>query len=68
MEEMKAMPISWLLEAWEYCMGDKGGESCTGCPNAIPGTEDEDGMCKCKINLKKATIATLRELVALNVR
>lgn len=63
MEEMKAMPISWLLEAWEYCMGDKGEDRCTGCPNAIPGTENEDGFCECKINLKKATIATLRAMV-----
>lgn len=56
------MSIPWLLESWEYCMGDKGGHSCTGCPNAIPGTEDTDGFCECKINLKKATMAALRAI------
>jgi|GEM_PF-6190162 len=60
--EKKTMMLSWLLEAWEYCMGDKGGEGCTGCPNAIPGTEDKDGLCECRINLKRATVDALRAL------
>lgn len=37
-----------LLTALKFCRGDLGGSGCIGCPNAIPGTEDKYGMCKCR--------------------
>lgn len=56
------MDLKELLEAWAYCMHEKGGDSCTGCPNAIPGTEDDDGFCQCRVDLKKYTVSVLQSL------
>lgn len=48
-----------LLTSLKYCMGDLGGNSCNGCPNAVPGTEDQNGMCKCRFNLNREMIRFL---------
>ena len=51
-----------LLEIWEHCMRPYC-DGCVGCPNAIPGTENGDGICKCKRRLNEATLETLRAVV-----
>lgn len=48
-----------LLTSLKYCIGDLGGNSCNGCPNAVPGTEDQNGMCKCRFNLNREMIRFL---------
>ena len=48
-----------LLTSLKYCMGELGGDSCNGCPNAVPGTEGRDGMCKCRFNLNYEMIRFL---------
>ena len=51
-----------LLTSLKYCMGDLGGDSCTGCPNAVPGSENRDGACKCRVNLQREMIHLLESL------
>lgn len=51
-----------LLEAWEHCMRPYG-TGCGDCPNAIPGTENEDGVCECKRGLTEATMETLAAVI-----
>ena len=60
--ENKIMTPAELLEAWEHCMRPYG-TGCGDCPNAIPGTEDEDGVCECKRDLNGATLETMRAVV-----
>ena len=52
-----------LLTALRFCMGYLDGPGCIGCPNAIPGTEDEYGMCKCRINTVDETIRLLESII-----
>ena len=48
-----------LLLAFKYCVGDLGDDSCIGCPNAISGTEDEEGLCKCHVDKNREVIRFL---------
>lgn len=52
-----------LLVALKYCKGDLGGSGCIGCPNAIPGTEDKDGLCKCRFETTAEVIRLLESIV-----
>jgi hypothetical protein len=52
-----------LLLSLKYCKGDLGGSGCTGCPNAISGTEDKYGMCKCRFNTYSEMIHLLEGMV-----
>lgn len=52
-----------LLTANKYCIGDIGNFCCTGCPNAIPGTEDEYGLCDCRFSLRREVIHYLESVV-----
>lgn len=52
-----------LLTALKFCKGDLGGSGCIGCPNAIPGTEDEYGMCKCRFNTTDEVIRLLESII-----
>lgn len=60
--ENEIMTPAELLAAWEHCMRPYG-TGCGDCPNAIPGTENEDGVCECKKGLNEATLETLRAVV-----
>lgn len=60
--DKKIMTPAELLEAWEHCMRPYG-TGCGDCPNAIPGSENEDGVCECKKGLNESTMETLRSLV-----
>lgn len=51
-----------MLTIYEHCKLPDG-IGCGGCPNAIPGTEDEGGTCFCKENLTKATMETLAAVI-----
>lgn len=53
-----------LLTALKYCMGYIGGDSCVGCPNAVPGTADEDGFCRCRFKAQDEMIHILETLVS----
>lgn len=53
-----------LLTALKYCKGDLGGSGCIGCPNAIPGTEDKYGMCKCRFDTTDETIRLLESIIS----
>lgn len=48
-----------LLTSLKYCMGEFGGASCNGCPNAVPRSEGRDGMCQCRFNLNSEMIRFL---------
>lgn len=52
-----------ILTSMKYCMGELGGNSCTGCPNAIEGSENENGMCICRFNLHQEMIRFLESLI-----
>ena len=52
-----------LLLALKHCMGQEGGDSCISCPNAIPGTEDKDGFCKCRFNIHTESIRILESFI-----
>lgn len=52
-----------LLTALKFCRGDLGGDGCVGCPNAIPGTEDKYGTCKCRFNIYDEMIRLLESIV-----
>lgn len=52
-----------LLTALKFCKGDLGGSGCIGCPNAIPGTEDKYGMCKCRFNTVDEMLRLLESII-----
>ena len=52
-----------LLLAFKYCVGDLGENGCIGCPNAISGTEDEEGLCKCRVDKNREVIRLLESIV-----
>ena len=55
-----------LLVAMKFCKGWLGGHSCKGCPNAVPGTEGEDGLCECRFDIYNETIHLLEGIVNKN--
>lgn len=52
-----------LLDSLKQCKGYIGGDSCKGCPNAIPGTEDKDGFCQCRFDTKDEMIHLLETMI-----
>lgn len=52
-----------LLTSLKFCKGYLGGSSCAGCPNAIPGTEDEDGTCQCRFDTHDEMIRILESII-----
>lgn len=52
-----------LLLAFKYCVGDLGDNGCIGCPNAILRTEDEEGLCKCRVDKNREVIRLLESIV-----
>lgn len=57
-----------LLLAFKYCVGDLGENGCIGCPNAISGTEDEEGLCKCRVDKNREVIRLLESIVGADKR
>lgn len=60
------LTVEELLAALKQCGGEIGDESCIGCPNAVPGTEDKDGFCQCRFDTYDETIRILESLVTNN--
>lgn len=52
-----------LLISMKYCKGDLGGDSCEGCPNAVPGSKNEYGLCECRFGLKNEMIRALESVI-----
>lgn len=52
-----------LLIALKYCNGTLGGSACTGCPNAVPGSEDKYGACQCRFETTDEMIHLLENLI-----
>lgn len=52
-----------LLTSLKYCKGHIGGRSCKGCPNAVPGTEDSGGFCRCRVDTYEEMIYFLEKLI-----
>ena len=52
-----------LLAILKFCSDNVGGKWCTGCPNAVPGSENVYGMCECKRGLTEATMETLAAVI-----
>lgn len=52
-----------LLEIWKFCTDSVGGTWCTGCPNAVQGSENIDGLRECKRDLEQATMETLAAMI-----
>lgn len=57
------LTVQELLISLKYCKGILGGSGCAGCPNAIPGTEDKYGMCKCQFETTDEVIRLLESIV-----
>ena len=53
-----------LLIAIQYCKGYNGTSACEGCPNAVPGSEDQYGMCKCRFDVHDEMIHILEQIVS----
>ena len=56
------LTVEELLISLKYCTGQLGGASCIGCPNAVAGSADKDGMCKCRFNTTEEMIHLLETL------
>ena len=52
-----------LLLALKQCKGQIGGSTCQGCPNAVPGTEDKDGLCACRVDTYEEVIRFLEKFL-----
>ena len=54
-----------LLTSLKWCKGYIGNDrdSCEGCPNAVPGTEDTDGFCQCRVNTYDEMIHILEKII-----
>lgn len=61
--ENKILTPEELLEIWKFCTDSVGGTWCIGCPNAVPGSENGNGMWKCKKDLEQATMETLAAVI-----
>lgn len=57
------LTVEELLASLKHCMGYIGGDSCIGCPNAIPETADKDGLCQCRFKIQDEMIRVLETLV-----
>lgn len=56
------LTIEELIAAMKHCKGYAGGDSCNGCPNAVPGTEDPDGFCQCRFDLYDEALRVLESI------
>ena len=52
-----------LLISLKQCKNYIGVDSCVGCPNAVPGSEDKDGFCKCRFDTHDEMIHVLESIV-----
>lgn len=57
------LTVEELLASLKQCMGYSGGDSCIGCPNAIPETADKHGFCQCRFKTQDEMIHVLEALV-----
>ena len=57
------LTIEELLQSLKQCKGYIGGDSCEGCPNAVPGTADKDGFCQCRFNTHDEMIYVLESII-----
>lgn len=53
-----------LLTSLKYCKGQLGGDTCIGCPNAVPGSEDRDGFCQCRFDKDAEMIHLLESILS----
>ena len=60
------LTVQELLAALKQCKSYIGSDTCVGCPNAVPGSEDENGFCKCRFDTYDEMIHVLETLVANN--
>lgn len=65
MEEKNLTPEELLL-AIQFCKGYNGTQTCEGCPNALPGTKDKYGLCKCRFDVHDEMIRILEGIVGQN--
>lgn len=52
-----------LLAAIRCCKYYDGTDTCMGCPNAVPGTADLAGMCKCRFDVYDEMIRILEGII-----
>lgn len=57
------LTVEELLASLKHCMGYIGGDSCIGCPNAIPETADRDGFCQCRFKTQDEMIHVLESMI-----
>lgn len=57
------LTVEELLTSLKYCKGDLGGDTCLGCPNAVPGSADREGFCRCRLDLKDEAIRVLETMI-----
>lgn len=57
------LTLEELLISMKYCKNELGGGSCKGCPNAVPGSEDKAGFCRCRFDLTDETIHALESVI-----
>jgi hypothetical protein len=57
------LTVEELLISMKYCKGELGGDSCEGCPNAVPGSKDKEGFCQCRFDLKDEIIRVLESVI-----
>lgn len=57
------LTVEELLTSLKHCMGYIGGDSCIGCPNAIPETADRDGFCQCRFKTQDEMIHVLESML-----
>ncbi len=57
------LTLEEMLISMKYCKGYLGGDSCEGCPNAVPGSKSEYGLCECRFDLKDEVIHALESMI-----
>lgn len=57
------LSIEELLTSLKYCKRVVGSQGCDGCPNAVPGTENDFGLCKCRFNTDDEVIHLLESII-----
>lgn len=57
------LTMNELLISLKHCKGMIGPDSCSGCPNAVPGSMDMDGFCECRFDNYEEMIHLLENLI-----
>ena len=60
------LTVQELLDSLKFCKGwlDRPGSiGCTGCPNAVPGSEDKNGFCECRFDTTDEVIYLLESMI-----